>query len=208
MNYLAHAVLGGLDPEVALGNFIADAVKGSRFEGLPPGVVEGIRLHRAIDRFTDDHPSSVEARALLRPRLGRMAGVGLDLLYDHFLAREFERYSTYAAPLKAFSAELEDVLGRQQELMPERSARFFAAMRTHRWLSGYADRAAMQAVCEMMDRRVRWESGLGQTLSVLDQPSLHRALLHHFEALWRDLPTLLAPFPGESLAQSPAPRTL
>lgn len=205
MNYLAHAVMGGLEPEVALGNFIADAVKGSQLEAFSPGVAAGIRLHRAIDAFADEHPSSASTRALLRPQLGRMAGVGLDLLYDHFLAREFDDYAHHAGGLKGFAAELEAVLAAQQALMPARSARFFEAMRTHRWLTGYADRGAMQAVCEAMDRRIRWESDLGQTLSVLDDRTLHRQLLANFESLWRDLPGLLAAHPARPLARMPRP---
>ncbi len=203
MNYLAHAVMGGLEPEVALGNFIADAVKGSRFEAYSVGVAGGIGLHRAIDSFADDHPCSVETRALLRPKLGRMAGVGLDLLYDHFLARAFDDYADYPGGLPAFAAALESVLAQQVPQMPQRSARFFHAMREYRWLTGYADRGAMQAVCEAMDRRIRWESDLGQTLSALDDPGLHRELLANFEALWRDLPGHLAALPGRSLARMP-----
>ena len=54
-----------------------------------------------------------------------------------------------------------------------------------------------------MDRRIRWESDLGQTLSALDDPGLHRELLANFEALWRDLPGHLAALPGRSLARMP-----
>ena len=51
MNYLGHLVLSGQDDEVLLGNFMADAVKGSSYKMYSTGVQEGILLHRKIDDF-------------------------------------------------------------------------------------------------------------------------------------------------------------
>ncbi len=56
MNFLAHLYLSGNSEELLIGSFIADAVKGSNFEGYHPQVVKGIKLHRCIDTFTDSHP--------------------------------------------------------------------------------------------------------------------------------------------------------
>ena len=42
MNYLGHLVLSGQDDEVLLGNFMADAVKGSSYKMYSTGVQEGI----------------------------------------------------------------------------------------------------------------------------------------------------------------------
>ena len=90
MNYLAHLVLGGCDPDLMLGNFIGDAVKGSPHRTLPKGVADGVMLHRWIDTTADEHELSRISRAELRPVLGRLSGVGLDLLHDYFLARHFD----------------------------------------------------------------------------------------------------------------------
>lgn len=198
MNYLAHAVLGGLDAEVALGNFIADAVKGRDLSAWPDGVVAGIRLHRAIDSFADGHPASAASREVLRPWLGRMAGVGLDLLHDHLLARELERFAVFPGGLKSFAGEVEAVLAGQLQFMPERSARFFEALRAHRWLTGYADAAVMRGVCKAMDRRIPWPSDLAQTLAPLSDPSTERTLLAHFEAMWQDMQAHVEGLPGRS----------
>ena len=53
MNYLAHIYLSGGDPEVTVGNFMADAVKGKDYQNYSEGIQRGIILHRAIDTFTD-----------------------------------------------------------------------------------------------------------------------------------------------------------
>ena len=41
---------------VAVGNLIADQVKGNEIQHFPLEVQKGIYLHRAIDEFTDAHP--------------------------------------------------------------------------------------------------------------------------------------------------------
>lgn len=202
MNYLAHAVLGGLDPDVALGNFIADAVKGSAFPGLSPAVVLGVKLHRAIDSFADDHPASVASRALLRPRLGRMSGVALDLLQDHFLAREFDRFVDFPGGLAAFAQELESVLEGQIQAMPERSARFFSALRRESWLTGYSDPHTMRGVCASMDRRIPWPTNLVETLDVIEDAEMERLLVGQFESMWTDMQVHVAPLAGRSWARS------
>ena len=62
MNYLGHLVLSGQDDEVLLGNFMADAVKGSSYKMYSTGVQKGILLHRKIDDFTDKHQSYLEGK--------------------------------------------------------------------------------------------------------------------------------------------------
>jgi|GEM_PF-383761 len=203
MNYLAHAVLGGVEPEVALGNFIADAVKGRDLGAWSPEVAAGIRLHRAIDSFADDHAASRASRALLRPKLGKMAGVGLDLLHDHFLARAFDEYAAFPGGLEAFAGRVEEVLADQIAAMPARSARFFEALRTNRWLTGYADPVVMRGVCHAMDRRIPWASDLGATLDVLGDPGMERELLALFASMWHDLHGHVEPLAGRSWARAP-----
>lgn len=93
MNYLAHIVLSGDRRRVQVGNFVGDAVKGRVREDLPPGIREGVLLHRRIDDYTDHHPAVREVVARLRGEFGRYAGVVADIYFDHFLASGFRRYA-------------------------------------------------------------------------------------------------------------------
>ena len=56
MNYLAHSYLSYQKTDLIIGNFIADSIRGNRFDGLTDGIIKGITLHRKIDVFTDSHP--------------------------------------------------------------------------------------------------------------------------------------------------------
>ena len=57
MNFLAHIYLSGTDEELTLGNFFADSLKGKSYLKYPLGIQRGVVLHRAIDFYTDTHPT-------------------------------------------------------------------------------------------------------------------------------------------------------
>ncbi|MFM2284563.1 MAG: hypothetical protein RLZZ543_59, partial [Bacteroidota bacterium] len=93
MNYLAHLYLAGSDPDLIVGNFIADAVKGKQIEQYSEGVIRGIKLHRQIDLFTDTHPVIERGKEALRPKFRKFAGIVMDVFGDHFLSSNWNDYS-------------------------------------------------------------------------------------------------------------------
>lgn len=102
MNYLAHFWLTDAAKLPLAGAILGDLVRG-RLEGkFPPALERSIRLHRRIDVLTDTHPLSLAARTEFAPGARRYAGILLDVLHDHCLARDWPRYS--AEPLAEFAA--------------------------------------------------------------------------------------------------------
>jgi acyl carrier protein phosphodiesterase len=99
MNHLAHVLLAGDDEALQLGGMLGDFVRGQPDPALfPAPVIRGIRLHRAIDSYTDGHPEVLAAKASLPPPYRRYAGILLDMWFDHLLARDFSHWS--AQPLE------------------------------------------------------------------------------------------------------------
>src|ERR1051325_1906124 len=80
MNHLAHALLAGDDDGLRLGGMLGAFEHGkpdpARF---PPRVIDGIRLHRAIDVYTDAHPEGAEARRLLPSPYRRARGINVEV---------------------------------------------------------------------------------------------------------------------------------
>jgi acyl carrier protein phosphodiesterase len=117
--------------------------------------------------------------------LGRFSGVGVDLLYDHFLAKNFARLHPEVL-LRTFAEDAQsDLLNRTVE-MPARSQRFLHAMVAHDWLVQYGSRKGMLSVCRSMDARL--EQRL-QTTS-----PLHRLFEAADAAGFDDLEASFAPF--------------
>jgi acyl carrier protein phosphodiesterase len=94
MNYLAHLLLSGKSDELLVGNLIGDFVKGKIEGHYPGGIGEGIMLHRQIDSFTGTHPRAISGRNRFSPERRRLAGIILDVCFDHFLIRHWELYSS------------------------------------------------------------------------------------------------------------------
>ncbi len=148
MNFLAHLYLSGSDVNIRLGNFIGDYVKGSNLDAYPLSVQKGIRLHRAIDRFTDTHTATHVCLELLRPGYGKYAGVVVDMLFDHVLAREWEKYSK--KELKSFTRKFYLQMLQNYTLLPERPKRFLPFMIQSNRLYSYRTLAGVKRAIEIM----------------------------------------------------------
>ena len=93
MNYLAHALFSNNEPNLLIGNFIADHLRGNDFTNYPTEIINGIYLHRKIDTFTDNHESFKASKRVFYDGYARYSGILIDIYSDHFLAKNFERYS-------------------------------------------------------------------------------------------------------------------
>jgi len=184
MNHLAHVLLAGDDEALQLGGMLGDFVHGQpdpvRF---PPRVIRGIRLHRAIDVYTDAHPAVLAAKAQLPPPYRRYAGILLDMWFDHLLARDFSRWG--AQPLAEYSWRLRELLQRRDALLTPALRRFRGYMEANDLPAGYADRAVLGRALAGIGERLTRANPLDSTLPVLRQ---HEAALQQsFEAFFPEL---------------------
>jgi acyl carrier protein phosphodiesterase len=151
MNYLAHAFLSRSSPELLIGGLLGDFVKGALGERYTPGVRAGIRLHRAIDRYTDAHASVRASCALVSPARRRFAAILVDVFYDHFLARHWPRYSEQ--PLADFTRHVYATLLPQLASYPERLQYILPRMAANDWLASYAEIESVDAALHGIARR-------------------------------------------------------
>lgn len=153
MNFLAHAWLAGPVPAYRLGGLLGDFVKGPVPEGLPPGVAEGVRLHRAIDSYAEGHPAFRASRARVSAARRRVAGIMVDMFYDHFLARHWADYQP-GEPLTDYTARQYALLAGQGDALPPRLARILPHMAADDWLASYREAAAVEAALDRMAARL------------------------------------------------------
>ena len=100
-----------------------------------PSVRIEIVRHRRIDRYTDEHPAVVDARAWFGG-LRRYAGIALDVYFDHRLARDWPRWNEDA--LHDFTALVYRVLLQHRDELPPRLQAIAPRMAAHDWLGSYA----------------------------------------------------------------------
>ncbi|HZX70851.1 MAG TPA: ACP phosphodiesterase [Rhodanobacter sp.] len=166
MNHLAHALLAGDDEALRLGGMLGDFVRGRPDPAVwPLRVIDGIRLHRAIDVYTDAHPEVLAAKAELPPPYRRYAGILLDMWFDHCLARDFSRWCEQ--PLPEYSDALRALLWRRDALLTPDLRRFRAYMEANRLPAGYADRAVLGRALSGIGQRLSRANPLDSALPVL-----------------------------------------
>ncbi len=139
MNYLAHLFLADNTDASRIGNLLGDFVRGPVEElakVYPPELVRGIRMHRAVDQFTDSHTIFREARGLLDTKRKRFAGIIVDVFFDHFLCLRWDRYC--AQPLEEFIEDVYRALDRHPEWRAGRLGTAYPVMRHENWLHAYA----------------------------------------------------------------------
>jgi acyl carrier protein phosphodiesterase len=181
MNYLAHIYLSGESDEVLLGNFIGDYVKGNKHQEYPEKVAFGIRLHRSIDLFTDQHQDVKRCIDLLKPEYGRYAGVVVDVFFDHFLAANWNQYSVYT--LREYAKHAHAVFLSNFRLLPFRVKQFLPFLIQHKRLESYAKVENLYQVLEIMSRRTSLPSKSEFALQVLIREyDQFDALFHRFFA--------------------------
>ena len=137
MNFLAHLYLSGGDEKLMVGNFIGDFVKGrSALQKFERRIISGIELHRAIDEFTDTHPTVTQSKNRLRPKYRHYSGVIVDVFYDHFLAKNWTDY--HAAPLKDFASFAYRLIENYDAVLPNEVKHMLPFMMKGNWLVNYS----------------------------------------------------------------------
>lgn len=156
MNFLAHLYLSGHDEEVLVGNFIGDFVKGSQMDHYPDQVQKGIRLHRSIDYFTDTHEVVLQSKIRLRKKFRHYAPVIVDVFYDHFLAKDWSRYSN--VPLLDYTQNFYRLMNKYLEMIPKGVVRMLSYMSQDNWLYNYQFIEGIDRALTGMSRRTKFES--------------------------------------------------
>ena len=134
MNFLAHSYLS-FSEEQLVGNMIADFVKNRDVARLPESIQKGIKLHRAIDTFTDAHPLIHEAKAPFRPLVRLYSGAFVDVAFDYFLANDTAENSQ--SEWQEHSQRVYAVLRRYEEFLPEVFKKVLDKMQQDDWLYNY-----------------------------------------------------------------------
>jgi len=174
VNFLAHIYLSFDDPQITLGNFMADSIRGRDYRHYPEGMQKGVLLHRAIDTFTDSHPIARQSSKRLHRRYRHYSMVIVDIYYDHFLARNWQAYSN--TPLEEFTENFYRLLEENLEAMPETVRHMAPYMIADNWLLSYRELEGIHKVLKGLNRRTGRKSGMDQAVAELE------AYYNEFEA--------------------------
>ena len=183
MNFLAHLYLSKDNKNILIGNFIADAVKGNKHANYPKEIQAGILLHREIDTFTDNHPIVRKSKRRLHERYNHYDGVIIDILYDHFLAKNWQQYSD--TPLNIYAENVYSLLQSVIETLPPKIQQTLPYMIEYNWLVAYASTEGIERVLQGMNRRTKGISKMD--LAIEDLNKYYKELELDFTTFFKDL---------------------
>ena len=164
MNYLAHAFLSSHNDDLLIGNFIADHVRNSELGNYTPGIVDGIRMHRAIDTFTDAHPAFRSAKRFFYDGFEKHSAILVDIYFDHLLARQFGSFSK--TPLGDFTAATYLTYQKNATQFPLHSSRFLQYVIQNDIYSVYAGINGIGRVLNHLSHRIRHDVALDRSVDL------------------------------------------
>ena len=184
MNWLAHLRLSPEQPLLRLGNLAGDFVRGVDVSALHPEIQLGIALHRSIDHFVDSHVVFRRARTRFAEPFQRYGGVALDVFFDHYLARDWQRHGD-GRELTRFVADVHESMQQYRDLLPPELQRLHERMAEKSWLTMYGTVSGIEKVMRAMGRRGRQPSSLATITGELRRN--YDAFESDFEDLWPEL---------------------
>jgi len=180
LNYLGHAYLARKYPELIAGNFAGDSYKGklSKFDHLPKYIVDGVRLHRFIDNFTDHSPHLVQASKLLNQEgIQRITFIALDILVDHYLAKNWKDY--HETPYPDFIHWIYSQTDPHLDYIDDEFDMLYYRIKKYGWMLDYAEEDGIQKILRQFSKRIPFENNL--TLAFEAYKKHEQTFSNHFK---------------------------
>ncbi|RXQ96494.1 DUF479 domain-containing protein [Ancylomarina salipaludis] len=183
MNFLAHLYLSGESEKIMVGNFMADYIKGRKFENYKDGIQKGILLHRSIDSYTDTHPLVSQSGQYFKGAYQKYSAVITDLIYDHFLAKNWDMY--HKQPLPRFVSRCHEVLVKNYLELPKQVKLFLPFLIQSRRLETYAEIEGLRKALNIMVRHTSLPDKTDFAIEILLEN--YTALESEFHSFMREL---------------------
>lgn len=151
MNFLAHSLLGFDNSALIAGQFCGDFVRGRDLSQFPSQVARGIRLHRYLDVYTDSFPQLLAARQEMTGVPRRFVGIIVDVLFDHYLAVNWDKYSNVT--LGEHADNIQSSLREHEEIFPESLKKFMVVLDEHAILENNLHLASIETTLQRISRR-------------------------------------------------------
>ena len=187
MNYLAHLHIADATKTSFSGNFLGDFVKGNPDTQFPTQIVQGIRLHRFVDSFTDQHSQVLQAKLLFPAHLRRYAPIALDMFWDHCLAANWSEFHHLSLIDFCQMAELKIAQETTPKdiILPERFERINRLVWRDKWIESYQKISNIEYALQRMSSRSTRMAPLAETGKVLIEH--YQILAGIFAGLYSDV---------------------
>ncbi|USD42753.1 DUF479 domain-containing protein [Vibrio sp. SCSIO 43135] len=184
MNFLAHLHIADHCDSSLLGNLLGDFVKGDPAGKFQPHIVDGIKLHRLVDSYTDHHEVMKPAKQMFSGTSRRFAPIALDVFWDHCLASKWQTY--HSESLAQFCKHSEVATQSEADFpLPERFKVTTGHMWKGKWLESYQELDNIEYALQRMSKRSPRMAGLASCFQHIEANYAELQLL--FDTLYPDV---------------------
>ena len=171
MNFLGHLYFSSDLPQLQYANLFGDFVRGRNFDQYSDVIQKGIKLHRAIDSYIDNHPDVKELMHSLYESLPKITGIAVDLYFDHLLARNWSDF--HPKDLDEFIEEFYQVKLENEHMYSDDFLFMISRMKSYRWLNQYKNDEGLVKMCEGLSKRVSFENKLPEAPMIFKKNEEH-----------------------------------
>lgn len=139
-------------------NLHGDFVRGKDLSHLPEKLQHGILLHRMIDSYIDHHPKVLELMRRLYAPLPKVAGIAVDLFFDHVLAREWNQF--HDLPLDVFVDNFYQSTMENEAFYSPDFKYMISKMKEKNWLYQYQFGYGLMKACNGVSSRISFPNVL------------------------------------------------
>lgn len=158
-----------------LANLFGDFVRGKDLSYLRQKTQQGVFLHRSIDSYIDNHPAVHELLQILYKPLPKIAGVAIDLYFDHLLAERWKDF--HEQDLADFTQCFYDCVDLSHNEYTDHFRLVITKMGEKNWLYQYQFENGLYKACQGVSRRISFENQLVNGLDVFHEfrPEIEKA---------------------------------
>ena len=213
MNFLAHCLIGsratGGHPDapsaaaLLAGGFLGDFVKGRVPAEMPADLALGVRLHRRVDAYSNQHPDIRISSDRFPAELRRLAPILVDILCDHLLSRSWSDY--HDQEISQFTDRIYVEVAAHADWLPDTGIQFLDYAREKDLLARYGDWTVAEGAMRSITRRLK-RPELNPLLADAVPPLLE-ALEADFHRYFPDILTHAAAWVAQEHAESSSKRS-
>lgn len=186
MNYLGHLFFSNNDIELMYANIYGDFVKGSALSHHPEIIQKGVKLHRTIDSYIDNHVKVLVLKKMLSKDLPKISAIAIDLYFDHLLAVKWETFNT--ENLKNFTTNFHAHNFDIQHYTDEHFLFLMRKMKADNWLFHYQYHHGLEFACKGLSKRISFSNQL------YNAPNVFLTFQEEIEITFNDFMTDAIPF--------------
>ena len=158
MNYLGHLYFSENNKDLMIANLYGDYFKGNKYDELPLLQRTGVKLHRAIDDFIDTNKGVKELFKELYADLPKIAGIAVDLYFDHLLAKHWSQF--HDRKLENFVSDFYAHTELINYPYPEQFLHMIHYMKQGDWLLNYKYLEGLDSAARGLSRRISFPNEL------------------------------------------------